>query len=62
MLRETSIASAIVMYCAGRVSVAVGRAMVMIAAVSASRKSAGGMCRRSRCPGPRASRIKVRLA
>ena len=62
MLRDTSIASAIVMYCDGNVIVAVGRAAATMAATSPSSTSAGGTWRRMRWPAPIESRTRVRLA
>ena len=62
MLPETSIASTTVSCCEGSVTTAAGRAIATIIAIRASRNRMGGMCRRSVCAGPSASRIIVRLA
>ncbi|MNE90178.1 hypothetical protein D3C80_1876660 [compost metagenome] len=61
MLREVSMASTRVMVSDGSVTVAVGRAQASRAAPSASRKSSGGMWRRSRCLRPSAARGSARL-
>jgi hypothetical protein len=55
MLPDTSIASMMVCWFDGSVITAIGRAAASTITASASRNSAGGMCRRTLCPGPIAS-------
>ena len=62
MLPETSMARITVPSSLGSVTTDCGRASPMSMAVSASRNSTAGMCRRRPGPLPRASRTSVRLA
>ncbi len=62
MLSETSIASMMVCCCDGSVMTAEGRAIAMIDTMTASRKSNGGTCLRTRCAGPSATFIRLKLA
>ena len=62
MLPDTSMASMMVSFCDGRVTTAKGRAAASSMAASDIKNSSGGICRRTLCPLPMASRTMDRLA